>query len=145
MNTIVNEAVKLTNESNQKQVVAQATMLIGKIQAEQASIRSEEKRIAGFQEQVSEIADASITISSVMGDVDLPNDGNPNTATILAAIAEANKKAQETVKIASTNLVADITAAQRNIAACNERISKLREQLTELSAASVTVSGVMGS
>lgn len=144
-NTIVTDAVKATNESNQKLVVAEAQRLIGQIQAQQITIKGCEGRIAGFREEARKIGNASVTVSSVMGDVQLPSDGNPNTATILKAIEEANKLAQDTVKIASTNLVADINREQANIDAANKLIAELREKMLKLSAASVTVAQVMGS
>jgi gas vesicle protein len=142
---IVTEAVKLTNESNQKGVVSQAQRFIALIGGEQGSIRSCEARIKDLQNQLQGIAENSITISSVMGDSELPSDGNPNTATIIKAIEEANRANQDAVKITSTNLVGSITNEQNSIAACNKRIDGYREELSKLAAASVTVSGVMGS
>lgn len=144
-NTIVTDAVKATNESNQRQVVEKAQRIIAQITAQQATIRVCEERIAGFRKEVSKIADGSVTIAKVMGNVALPSDGNPNTATILKAIDEANKAGQDTVKIASTNLVADINRELANIDNANKAIADLRKGLLELSVASVTVPAIMGS
>lgn len=145
MSIIINEAVKLTNENSQKQVVAQAQLFIAKIQGEQSSIKGSEERIKVNVKELEGISASSISVASVLGDVRLPADGNPNTATILKAIEEANKAQQDGVKISSTNLVGSITAEQRNIASCQERIAKLRQELLNLGAASVTVATVMGS
>jgi len=144
MNLIVANAVKLTNESNQSAVERDGQRLISLILGEQASIKSCNGRIAEHQKAIRAIADASITISSVMGDVDLPSDGNPNTETILKSIAKANKDAQDQVAIASTNLVGSITAEQKNIEAANKRISEYREKLLKLSAEAVSVRDVAG-
>jgi hypothetical protein len=140
---IVKQAVEATNESNQKQVVVQAQRLIALIQGEQSAIRSSNERITGFQKEVRAISEGSITLASVMGETELPNDGNPNTATIIKAIEEANKSAQDSVRIASANLVGRITGEQNNIKACEDRIAKYRDELDRLGAASVTVESVM--
>jgi uncharacterized protein YlxW (UPF0749 family) len=145
MNTIVKTAVDLTNKSNQEAVEREGVRLINLIVGEQASIRGFNDRIKGYQAELKKIAESSITLSSVMGGSELPNDGNPNTDTIIKAIEKANKAEQDRVSLLSTNLVADITREQKNIDAANERIGKHREALLKLSASSVKVSDVVGS
>ena len=144
MTTIVQTAVQLTNKSNQEAVEREGVRLINLITGEQASIRGFNDRIKGFQAEILKIANASITLSAVMGGTELPNDGNPNTDTIIKAIERANKAAQDRVSILSVNLVADITREQKNIAAACERIGKHREALLALSASAIKVSDVVG-
>lgn len=142
---IVGTAVALANIGNQGTVEREGLRLLNLIQGERASIRQCDARIEEHRQTLKEIGDNSITIEGIMGDVELPNDGNPNTATILAVIARANKDAQEAVNVTSTNLVNDISAEERNIAAARKRITELREKLSKLAADSVTVKEVMGS
>ena len=140
MTTIVQTAVQLTNKSNQEAVEREGVRLINLITGEQASIRGFNDRIKGFQAEILKIANASITLSAVMGGTELPNDGNPNTDTIIKAIERANKAEQDRVSI----LVADITREQKNIDAACERIGKHREALLALSASAIKVSDVVG-
>lgn len=144
MSEIIKAAVKLTNESNQEAVERAGVRLISLILGEQATIKSCNGRIAEHQKVLKGIADSSITLSSVMGEMELRNDGNPNTATIIKAIERANHAAQDSVNITSTNLIANITGEQRNIEACNNRIAQLRVELLKLSAEAVSVKDVTG-
>lgn len=144
-NTIINAAVALTNQSAQEAVERQGQRLINLILGEQATIKSCSGRIAESQKAIRAIADSSVTIASVMGDTRLPSSGNMNTDTIVKSIERANKAAQDSVGIASANLIADITGEQHNIEACNARIAQYRKELLALSAEAVSVRDVVGS
>jgi len=144
MNNIINNAVKLTNEANQASVEREAQRLIGLILGERASIKQFEGRIGESQKQLKAIADNAVTVGSIMGDVRLPDDANPNVQTILAAIAKVNKSNQDAVAIQSTNLIGDITREQNNIEAASKRIAEHQEKLVKLSAEAVTVGQVVG-
>jgi hypothetical protein len=145
MSDIIKNAVALTNQSAQEAVERQGQRLISLILGEQASIRSCNGRIVESQKAIKAIADNSVTIASVMGDVRLPSDGNMNTDTIVKSIERANKAAQDSVGIASANLIADITGEQKNITACEARIAEYRKELLALSAEAVSVRDVVGS
>jgi hypothetical protein len=144
MSNIVVEAVKLVNEGQQNVLVLEAQRIISLIQGERSSIRACNARIEEHRKSVKQLEASAVTIGSVMGDVQLASDGNPNTAIIIKAIEKANKDQADHVGIASANLVTDITSEERNIVAANKRIAELVEKLQKLEVSPVSVHDVTG-
>lgn len=145
MSNIINEAIKLVNDGQQNELVVEAYRLISLIQGERSSVQYREARIAELRSEVKQLESSAVTIGSVMGDVRLASDGNPNTAIIIKAIEKANKEQADLVGIRSANLVSDIAREERHIADDNKRIAELVEKLKNLQAAPVSLHDVVGS
>lgn len=143
MNTATNNAIAALNELNQKNVEAQAMVLIGRIQNEQAAIKVCEGQVAGFRTELDKLRQDVVDQTTVLG---APMTGTPNAneVTIAKAIARLNDEKQGAVNNTAISLTNCITAKQAAIKASQDRIAQLRIDLGKLSAEIITETAVVG-
>lgn len=141
--TIVSNGINATNEQRQAAVEAQARAIIQNILMEQNNIKTYRSHITGYQEQLKKLSLNIISDVDVLGST-LPSTLNANQQTIAKAIQQTNESCQSRVKEQTTEIINSITSWEQSIKGCEDRIAKLREQLSALSVDVVTADQVLG-
>ena len=131
------------NEAKQKEVVSKAQSMITLIVAALAATKANKEAIAKEQEKAQALALDVIDQKAVLG-TEFTGELNMNQVTILKAIEEQNKARQESVKITAQAITQRIDSYNKGIKAQEEHIAKLRKELNELAADTVTVSQIVG-
>lgn len=134
--TVVN-AVNNLNASRQREVERKAETLILQIRDEQQNIVNFKESIKQSQEGLNKLVD--FTQENILGTT-LPAN-NANASVIAEVIA---KRQKEQVEGPATTLARCISERQSAIKACEERITKYRQELNGLVAQSVSVEEVAG-
>lgn len=143
MNTVTTNAIAGVNKDKQAQVVDQAQAKITYILKEQGSIKGYQENIKVHQEALAKLADDVLTADMVFG---RPASLSPSIseATILTAIAKRNEEQQKRIEQNGKAHVASIDGYNASIKGCNDRITKLREELNALATDVVTEAQVLG-
>jgi hypothetical protein len=143
MNEVTQNALAQLNKDKQAVVVDKASAKITYILAEQAKIKDYQEAIRVHQEKVAKIVGDILTADQVLG---RPASVTPNQfeVAVLKAIKDRNDATTKNVEEKSKCHLSEIDGLNAAIKGCNERISKLREEVSALVADVVTAEQVLG-
>jgi hypothetical protein len=143
MNKAVQLGLEATNNARQNNVTSTAQQKIGFILDERAKIKSYSDAKKVQQEALSKLALEVVTYQDVTG-VELPTAPNQNQVTIIKAIEQINASNQKSVEFTSKSHIDGTASYDKSIAACQERIKVLNEELAKLAVDVVTEEQVVG-
>lgn len=142
-NNIAASAVSKLNEQKYAQTVEAAQAKIAYILKEKQAIKGFEENIAKHQEILKGFIEDQIVASVVLGREASLNP-TPSEVVILTAIAKRNDEKAKSQATNSKSHVDAIDGYQSAIKGCNERIDKMRKEISELVTPEVTVAEILG-
>lgn len=140
---ITQNAVKAVNEARVAEAEGKIARLINNIDSQREVIKAHTANIKASQARLQELADRTLTIGSIFGEARLPD--NQNAITISKVIDQLNKARQSSVEVESSCLTNRIASEQDGIAAANDEIAQLVEQIGSVQVEVLTVADIAGS